>query len=31
VKYAMSCVDAGDYVLVGVIGETANSREHVTH
>ncbi len=31
IKYALSCVDAGDYVLVGVIGEPATARPHVGH
>lgn len=31
VKYALSCVDAGDYVYVGVIGVPASERQHVQH
>lgn len=31
VKYAASCVDAGDYVLVGAIEEPAGGRPRVEH
>ncbi len=31
VKFAMACVDAGDYVYVGVIGEPAKERRRVKH
>jgi hypothetical protein len=31
VKYALSCVDAGDYVYVGVIGDSARERPRVQH
>ena len=31
IKYALSCVDAGDYVLVGIVGEPATARPHVAH
>jgi hypothetical protein len=31
IKYVLSCVDAGDYVLVGIIGEPASGRPHVAH